>query len=181
MRDPVKILIRNEEVTLEGIKQFYINVEERKNKFVTLIDLFERLDITQSVIYANTRRVVDDLAAKLNAEQFTVSKIHGELDAQDREMVMREFISGSSRVLVSTDLLARGIDVQQVSIVINYDFPSTKENYIHRCGRCGRFGRKGIAISLVTNDDAKMMREVESFYHTEIGEMQNDVEKHLKD
>merc|ERR1712187_266718 len=97
--------------------------------------------------------------------------LHAELDQRDRDLVMREFRSGSSRVLISTDLLARGIDVQQVSLVINCDLPQSMENYLHRIGRSGRFGRKGVAINFVTNSDVGTMKQIEKFYHTQIEEM----------
>jgi translation initiation factor 4A len=93
------------------------------------------------------------------------------MEQSAREVIMKEFRSGSSRVLIATDLLARGIDVQQVSLVINYDLPTSKENYVHRIGRGGRFGRKGVAINFVTAEDVKMLREIEQFYNTEILEM----------
>jgi translation initiation factor 4A len=171
MRDPIQILVKTEEVTLEGIKQFYIAVEKEDWKLDTLIDLYETLTITQSIIYVNTRRKVEWLTDKMAAKDFTVSAIHGEMTAQDRELVMKEFRSGSSRVLISTDLLARGIDVQQVSLVINYDLPALRENYIHRIGRSGRFGRKGVAINFVTTEDVRQMRDIEKFYSTQINEM----------
>src|ERR1700748_3184217 len=93
------------------------------------------------------------------------------MDQKQREVLMKEFRTGSSRILITTDLLARGIDVQQVSLVINYDLPTSKENYIHRIGRGGRFGRKGVAINFVTDEDTKMLREIEQFYSTSIEEM----------
>merc|ERR1712146_152109 len=99
---------------------------------------------------------------------FTVSVIHADLDQEERSLVMRQFRSGSSRVLISTDLLARGIDVQQVSLVINYDLPHKVENYLHRIGRSGRFGRKGMAINFVTERDVRSMREIERYYETQI-------------
>lgn len=86
---------------------------------------------------------------------------HGDMEQKQREVLMKEFRSGSSRVLITTDLLARGIDVQQVSLVINYDLPTNRENYIHRIGRGGRFGRKGVAINFVTNEDVRMLRDIE--------------------
>src|SRR5215471_16989109 len=97
------------------------------------------------------------------------------MEQKQREVLMKEFRSGSSRVLITTDLLARGIDVQQVSLVINYDLPANRENYIHRIGRGGRFGRKGVAINFVTADDVRMMREIEQFYSTQIEEMPMNV------
>ena len=113
--------------------------------------------------------------AKLKANNFTVSAIHADLPQAERDTIMNEFRSGSSRILISTDLLARGIDVQQVSLVINYDLPANKENYIHRIGRGGRFGRKGVAINFVTKLDVGMMREIEKFYSTQIDEMPADI------
>lgn len=175
MRDPVKILVKKEELTLEGIKQFYVNVEKEEWKLDTLCDLYETLTITQAVIFVNTRRKVDWLTEKMHSRDFTVSSIHGDMEQKDRELIMKEFRSGSSRVLITTDLLARGIDVQQVSLVINYDLPANRENYIHRIGRGGRFGRKGVAINFVTADDARILKDIEQFYHTQIDEMPMNV------
>ncbi|KAL8781595.1 MAG: hypothetical protein Q9213_005945 [Squamulea squamosa] len=175
MRDPVRILVKKDELTLEGIKQFYIAVEKEDWKLDTLSDLYETVTITQAVIFCNTRRKVDWLTDKLTARDFTVSAMHGDMDQGQRDLIMKEFRSGSSRVLIATDLLARGIDVQQVSLVINYDLPANRENYIHRIGRGGRFGRKGVAINFVTADDVRMMREIEQFYSTQIEEMPMNV------
>jgi translation initiation factor 4A len=140
-----------------------IAVEKEDWKLETLCDLYETVTITQAVIFCSTRRKVDWLTSKLHEREFTVSAMHGEMDQGQREVIMKEFRSGSSRVLIATDLLARGIDVQQVSLVINYDLPASKENYIHRIGRGGRFGRKGVAINFVTAEDTKMLREIETF------------------
>uniref|UniRef100_UPI00358F3755 eukaryotic initiation factor 4A-II isoform X3 n=1 Tax=Myxine glutinosa TaxID=7769 RepID=UPI00358F3755 len=175
MREPVRILVKKEELTLEGIKQFYINVEREEWKLDTLCDLYETLTITQAVIFLNTRRKVDWLTEKMQARDFTVSAMHGDMDQKERDLIMREFRSGSSRVLITTDLLARGIDVQQVSLVINYDLPTNRENYIHRIGRGGRFGRKGVAINFVTTEDKRILRDIESFYNTQIEEMPMNV------
>merc|ERR1712195_196104 len=169
------ILVKKEELTLEGIKQFYISVEREEWKLDTLCDLYETLTITQAVIIANTRRKVDWLTEKMQEREFTVSSMHGDMDQKERDVIMREFRTGSSRVLITTDLLARGIDVQQVSLVINYDLPTNRENYIHRIGRSGRFGRKGVAINFVTDDDVRAMRELEAFYNTQIEEMPMNV------
>jgi translation initiation factor 4A len=171
MRDPVRILVKRDELTLEGIKQFYIAVEKEEWKLDTLCDLYETVTITQAVIFCNTRRKVDWLTEKMHAREFTVSAMHGDMEQKQREVLMKEFRSGSSRVLITTDLLARGIDVQQVSLVINYDLPTNRENYIHRIGRGGRFGRKGVAINFVTTDDVRMLRDIEQFYNTQIDEM----------
>lgn len=175
MREPIRILVKKEELTLEGIKQFYISVEREDWKLDTLCDLYETLTITQAVIFCNTRRKVDWLMEKMHSRDFTVSALHGDMDQKERDIIMREFRSGSSRVLITTDLLARGIDVQQVSLVINYDLPTNRENYIHRIGRGGRFGRKGVAINFVTEDDKRTLRDIEQFYNTQIEEMPMNV------
>jgi len=175
MRDAVRILVKKDELTLEGIRQFYVAIEKEDWKLETLCDLYETLTITQAIIYCNTRRKVDFLQKSLSGRDFTVSTMHAELDQKERDLVMREFRSGSSRVLISTDLLARGIDVQQVSLVINYDLPQCMENYLHRIGRSGRFGRKGVAINFVTNNDVRAMKDIEKFYHTQIEEMPMDI------
>jgi len=171
MRDPIQILIKKEELTLEGIRQFHIQIEKEEWKFETLCDLYDTVNITQAVIFANTKRKVEELAKNMIAKKFTVSYMHGEMEQKERDVIMREFRSGSSRVLITTDLLARGIDVQQVSVVINYDLPGNHENYIHRIGRSGRFGRKGVAINFVSPNDANMLKEIQAFYSTEIEEM----------
>lgn len=170
MRNPIRILVKKDELTLEGIKQFFINVEKEEFKYDCLVDLYDTISVTQAVIFCNTRRKVEELTERLTADKYTVSAIHSELSQQERDTIMNEFRTGSSRILISTDLLARGIDVQQVSLVINYDLPSNKENYIHRIGRGGRFGRKGVAINFVTDKDVGMMRDIEKFYSTQIEE-----------
>jgi len=175
MREPIRILVKRDELTLEGIKQFYIAVEREEWKLDTLCDLYETLTITQAIIYCNTRRKVDWLTEKMQSRDFTVSAMHGDMDQRERDLIMREFRSGSSRVLITTDLLARGIDVQQVSLVINYDLPTNRENYIHRIGRSGRFGRKGVAINFLTQGDVRYLRDIEQFYHTQIEEMPMNV------
>lgn len=175
MRDPARILVKKDELTLEGIQQFFVAMDKEEWKLDVLCDLYETCTITQAIIYCNTRRKVDKLAEELERRDFTVSTMHADLDQAARELVMREFRSGSSRILVSTDLLARGIDVQQVSLVINFDLPRQMENYLHRIGRSGRFGRKGVAINFVTNADVRNMQDIERFYHTQIEELPGDI------
>ena len=175
MRDPIRILVKKDELTLEGIKQFYIAIEREEWKLETLCDLYATLTITQAIIYCNTRRKVDWLTEQMQQRDFTVSSMHGDMDQRERDLIMKDFRSGSSRVLITTDLLARGIDVQQVSLVINYDLPPNRENYIHRIGRSGRFGRKGVSINFITQADIKYLRDIESFYNTQIEEMPSNV------
>ena len=167
MTDPVRILVKRDELTLEGLKQYFIAVEKEEWKFDTLCDLYDTLTITQAVIFCNTRRKVDWLTDKMREANFTVSSMHGEMPQKERDSIMQDFRQANSRVLISTDVWARGIDVQQVSLVINYDLPSNRENYIHRIGRSGRFGRKGVAINFVTSEDVRILRDIERmFYHT---------------
>jgi ATP-dependent RNA helicase len=166
MNDPVRILVRRDELTLEGIRQFFIAVEKEEWKFDTLCDLYDTLTITQAVIFCNSKQKVDWLALKLKEKHFTVCAIHGDMDQSTREQVMEEFRSGSSRVL---------IDVQQVSLVICYDLPTNRELYIHRIGRSGRFGRKGVAINFVKDEDVRLLRDIEQFYSTQIEEMPTNV------
>ncbi|KAK6158625.1 hypothetical protein DH2020_005939 [Rehmannia glutinosa] len=175
MTDPVRILVKRDELTLEGIKQFFVAVEKEEWKFDTLCDLYDTLTITQAVIFCNTKRKVDWLTAKMRENNFTVSSMHGDMPQKERDAIMGEFRSGQTRVLITTDVWARGLDVQQVSLVINYDLPNNRELYIHRIGRSGRFGRKGVAINFVKSDDIKILRDIEQYYSTQIDEMPMNV------
>jgi len=179
MNNPVNILVKQEELTLQGINQFYVNCEREQWKYETLCDLYNDINITQAVIFCNARRKVDWLTERMTRDNFTVSATHGSVDPSERKKIMEEFRTGSSRVLITTDLLARGIDVQQVSVVINYDLPRSKENYLHRIGRSGRFGRKGLALNFVTQDDLKDLRDLERYYDTVIEPMPVDVASYL--
>ncbi|GAB4855034.1 hypothetical protein Ancab_023620 [Ancistrocladus abbreviatus] len=175
MTDPVRILVKRDELTLEGIKQFFVAVEKEDWKFDTLCDLYDTLTITQAVIFCNTKRKVDWLTEKMRSNNFTVSSMHGDMPQKERDAIMDEFRKGLTRVLITTDVWARGLDVQQVSLVINYDLPNNRELYIHRIGRSGRFGRKGVAINFVKSDDIKILRDIEQYYSTQIDEMPMNV------
>jgi len=171
MDKPLKILVKTEQLTLEGIKQFYVNAERNDFKFETLCDLYNMISAAQSIIYCNSKKIVNDLSRRLADNNFTVATIHGEMPQEERTEIVEKFRRGDSRILLSTDLLSRGIDVQQVSIVINYDIPYSIENYIHRIGRSGRFGRKGVAINFVTHVDIGKLHDIQKFYHTMIEEL----------
>ena len=179
MTDPVKVLVKRDELTLEGIKQYFVAVGEEEWKFDTLTDIFDQLIVTQCVIFCNSRKKVDWLAAKMKEACFTVVSMHGEMPQKDRDSIMQDFRRGSSRVLITTDIWARGIDVQQVSLVVNYDLPLDRENYIHRIGRSGRFGRKGVAVNFVKEPEVGVIREIEKFYGTRIDEMPADMSELL--
>ena len=171
MRNPKKILVKKDELTLEGIKQFYVNVERNEYKFDVLCDLYDVISVAQSIIYCNSKRMVNDIAYKLRNKNFTVASIHSDMQQNERNQIIKDFRNGDSRILLSTDLLSRGIDVQQVSIVINYDIPFSIDNYIHRIGRSGRFGRKGVAINLITFTDISKLHDIEKYYSTQIEEL----------
>ena len=171
MNHPVKILVKKEQLTLQGIQQYYIGLTTEEDKYLTLKDLYGQINVAQSIIYCSYRRKVEWLKDHLLEEEFTVSYIHGEMSQETRDEVMNEFRNGKSRILITTDLLARGIDVPQVSLVINYDLPNDKESYIHRIGRSGRYGKKGNAINFVLSKDSQYVKELESFYNTHIAEL----------
>lgn len=175
MVDPVQVLVRRDELTLEGIKQFFVDVGKEEWKFDTLCDLYDSITIAQSVVFCNTKRKVDWLTDRMRQANFTVAAMHGEMPQRERDEIMGEFRRGISRVLITTDVWARGIDVQQVSVVFNYDLPINRENYLHRIGRSGRFGRKGIAINFATSDDIHVLRDIEQYYATQIEEMPANV------
>ena len=168
MNNPLKILVKNEELTLEGIDQFYINVEEEQFKFEVLADLYRFLSINQTIIYCNSKKKCQQIHHRLEQNNFTVSSIHSDMNQQERNNVIEKFRLGGVRILLATDIIARGIDVQQVSTVINFDLPLKKEIYIHRIGRSGRYGRKGMAINFVTKNDFSYLKQIESFYATSI-------------
>ena len=175
MRNPLKILVKNENLTLEGIKQYFIKLQRPEFKLDVLIDLYQYISVSQTIIYCNDKRRVDFISRKLTTNGFTVSSIHGNMDSRDRIDIMNSFRNGETRILISTDLLARGIDIQQISLVINYDIPLSKENYIHRIGRSGRFGRKGVAINLISKFEITKLKEIEEFYSTQIDPLPADV------
>lgn len=179
MRDPIRILVKTEEVTLDGIRQYYIDVVQDNYKYEILCDLYKTISVSQTIIFCRTKQRVEMLQQQLNDNNYAVSSIHSDLTTQERETIIHNFKNGDSRILIATDLIARGIDIQQVSLVINYDLPRDKENYVHRIGRGGRFGRKSVAINFLTRDDVNFMREIEKFYCIEVNELPANIEELL--
>jgi translation initiation factor 4A len=173
--DAIRILINPEKLTLEGVKQYYVELDQEDWKFEALYDLYQNLNINQLIIFVNKRQKAEWLAYKMKEKGFTLECIHGDMDVSERRTRMNEFRSGQVRVLISTDLLARGIDVQQVSMVINYDFPIDRENYLHRIFRAGRFLKKGVAINFVSGEEFKMMKEAQKYFNLNIGELPNNL------
>jgi len=174
MRDPEKILVKKDSLTLEGIKQNYIQIENDHNKFEVICDLYSSISVTQTIIYCNSIPRVERLYEDMIKENYPVSFIHSGLDKELRNKNFNEFKNGKTRILISTDITSRGIDIQQVSTVINFDLPKSVHVYLHRIGRSGRWGRKGRGINLVTKYDLRQVKTIESHYSTEITELQND-------
>jgi len=175
MRDPIRILVKKDQLTLEGIKQYYIDLERDDWKFDVLVDLYKTLTLAQTILYVNTRNKCEWLSRRLQEKGYSISSMHGSMSPEERSAVMENFRRGDSRILISTDLLARGIDVQQVSLVVNYDLPSSIENYIHRIGRSGRFGRKGVAINFCTTEELSKLNSLREYYATQIDEMPENI------
>jgi superfamily II DNA/RNA helicase len=171
MREPVKICIKAESLTLEGIKQYYIAVDDDKIKYLTLKDLYHHISVAQCIIYANSVKRVIDLYEAMNEDGFPVCCIHSNMEKGERERAFKDFRNGTARVLISSNVTSRGIDIQQVSVVINFDLPRDIHNYLHRIGRSGRWGRKGTGINFITRRDVPKLKEIESYYDTQIEEL----------
>ena len=171
MRDPVKILVKAEQLTLEGISQFYVAMENDEQKYETLKDIYGMISMSQCIIYCNSVKRVNDLYEAMQSDNFPVCQIHSSMDKDERNKSYQEFKSGKQRVLISSNVTARGIDVQQVSTVINFDVPSCVHTYLHRIGRSGRWGRKGSGVNFVTRRDYRKLKEIESYYGTTIPEL----------
>jgi len=175
MRNPVKIVVKKEMLTLEGIKQYYIAVDDDRQKYATLKDLFSYLSVSQCIIYCNSVRRVSDLYEAMKEDEFPVCCIHSNMEKAARDAAFNDFRNGNSRVMISSNVTARGIDIQQVSIVINFDLPKCVHTYLHRIGRSGRWGRKGVGINFITRRDVSKIKEIEGHYSCQIDEMPNDL------
>ena len=175
MRNPIKIIVQTEMLTLEGISQYYINLNSDRDKYMTLKDLFSFISLSQCIIYCNSIKRVADLYAAMKEDDFPVSCIHSGMDKLTRDNSFLEFKTGKSRVLISSNVTSRGIDIQQVSVVINFDIPKSVSTYLHRIGRSGRWGRKGVGINFLTQQDGSKMKEIEEFYSCQIKELPEDM------
>ena len=179
MNDPQQVLVKKEQLTLEGIQQFFINVKHNDWKYDVITDLYDTINVGQCIIYMNSKNKIEEIYDKLNASDFPVGFITGDRSVQERNEVMEQFRAGTLRILLSSDLLARGIDIQQLSLVINFDLPREKETYIHRIGRSGRYGRKGVAINLISDREVDYMKHIEEFYDTQVSEMPQNIADYL--
>jgi translation initiation factor 4A len=179
MRNPVRVSVKTEQLTLEGIAQYYVAVENDVQKYETLKDLFNSLSVSQCIIYANSVKRVADLYDAMIEDGFPVCCIHSNMERGDRDRAFQEFKTGKFRVLISSNVTARGIDIQQVSVVINFDIPKCVHTYLHRIGRSGRWGRKGLGVNLITKRDVYKMKEIESHYSTQIDELPSNFASHI--
>jgi superfamily II DNA/RNA helicase len=182
MHDPIKILLKNNEVIIDLITQFYVDVETEESKFDTLLDLYNLVSAAQTIIFCNTIRKVEWLEQQLKLNNFTITTIHSNMNQSERDNIVKEFRDGNTRLLLTTDLLSRGIDIPQVNMVINYDLPPNKETYVHRIGRCGRFDKKGVAITLVKSTDPcdiKTFNRMKHYYNMDIKEMPISIGQYL--
>lgn len=171
MRDPVRILVKSEQLTLEGIRQYYIALDDDGQKYETLRDLYRSLTIGQCIIYCNSVRRVQDLYQAMAEDKYKVCCIHSAMDKTERAQNYQDFKQGLFNVLISSNVTARGIDIQSVSTVLNFDMPRDNHTYLHRIGRSGRWGRKGVAINFVSRRDYRRMRDIERYYNTTIQEL----------
>merc|ERR1740130_1435412 len=164
-----------DELTLKGVTQYYAFVEERQ-KVSCLNTLFSKSDINQSMIFCNSTNRVELLAKRVTEIGYSCFYIHAKMIQDDRNRVFHEFRQGSSRHLVSSDLCTRGIDIQSVNVVVNFDFPKNSETYLHRIGRSGRFGHLGLGINFVTYDDRHNLYRIEQELGTEIKPIPSHIE-----
>lgn len=171
LRDPVKILVKTEALTLEGIQQYYVALESDEQKYETLKDIYGIISMSQCIIYCNSVKRVQDLYEAMTIDNFPVCQIHSGMDNAERKRSYTDFKNGIYRVLISSNVTSRGIDIQQVSTVINFDIPKCIHNYLHRIGRSGRWGRKGVGINFVTRHDSRKIKELEQYYSTQINEL----------
>lgn len=182
IHDPIKVLLKNHEIAVESIAQFYIDVETEEYKFDTLMDLYNLVSTSQTIIFCNTIRKIEWLEENLKKNNFPITVIHSNMSQVERDTVVKEFRDGKTRLLLTTDLLSRGIDIPQVNMVINYDLPINKETYLHRIHRGGRFNTKSVAITMVRMkdpSDAKTLFRMQQFYKINIKEMPVDITKFL--
>ena len=179
MNNPEKVLVKKEQLTLEGIQQFFINIKHNDWKYDVISDLYDTINVGQCIIYMNSKNKILEIYDRLIKDNFPVGYITGDRTVNERNEIMEQFRSGTLRILLSSDLLARGIDIQQLSLVINFDLPREKETYIHRIGRSGRYGRKGVAINLINDKEVEYMKHIEEFYDTKINEMPQNIADYL--
>jgi superfamily II DNA/RNA helicase len=180
MRDPVNIFVKTEALTLEGISQYFVAVDDDKQKYLAMKDLYSYISLSQCIIYCNSIKRVIDLHDAMIEDGFPVCCIHSNMDKSARDVAFADFRNGKYRVMISSNVTARGIDIQQISVVINFDIPKCVHTYLHRIGRSGRWGRKGVGINFITRRDVSKLKEIEQHYDTQISELPGNFEQLFK-
>jgi len=180
MRDPINIFVKTEALTLEGISQYFVAVDDDKQKYLAMKDLYSYISLSQCIIYCNSIKRVIDLHAAMIEDGFPVCCIHSNMDKSARDVAFADFRNGKYRVMISSNVTARGIDIQQISVVINFDIPKCVHTYLHRIGRSGRWGRKGVGINFITRRDVSKLKEIEQHYDTQITELPGNFEQLFK-
>lgn len=180
MRDPINIFVKTEALTLEGISQYFVAVDDDKQKYLAMKDLYSYISLSQCIIYCNSIKRVIDLHAAMVEDGFPVCCIHSNMDKSARDLAFADFRNGKYRVMISSNVTARGIDIQQISVVINFDIPKCVHTYLHRIGRSGRWGRKGVGINFITRRDVSKLKEIEQHYDTQITELPGNFEQLFK-
>jgi ATP-dependent RNA helicase DeaD len=166
MVEPETIMIGEEQIVLPTTKQVYFNIE-RKNKIWALCRVLDAYK-PKAIVFVQTKVMVDILAKRLDSYGYRVGELHGDLTQARREKVLKEFREGKTAVLIATDVAARGLDIEGVTHVINYDIPEDPEVYVHRIGRTGRAGKEGIAITFITSKEVHLLKKINEFGVTEI-------------
>jgi len=180
MRDPITTYVKSSDLKVDKISQFYIALTSDQQKYEVLKDLFSNITISKTIIYCNSVKRVQDLHDALKQDEYPVSCIHSNFTEEERKDALDDFMSGKSRVLISSDITARGIDVPEVNIVVNFDLCKCKRKYLHRVGRSGRWGRRGVAINFITRRDTQTVKEIEEYYETQFMELPQDYADKIK-
>lgn len=171
MKNPLHLLMKTEDLSLKCIEQYYVAVSNDQMKYSVLKDIFSSISVSKCIIYCNNVNRVVTLTESMMRDGFSVCCIHSNMDKIHRGEVLNHFRIGDTRVLISSDVTSRGIDIQQVSTVINFDLTRNVNTYLHRIGRGGRWGRKGAAITFVTRQDIPDIRRIENYYKINIQEL----------
>lgn len=175
LRNPIKILVEKEKISVEAIKHFYVPLDREDDKYDNLVDIYQQVNVCQAVIFVNSIEKGSDLSRELISCGHSIGVIHSKLDEIEKNEILKQFRLTQTRILIATDLISRGIDVQSVGLVINYDVPHDSDKYIHRVGRSGRFGKLGVAITFMVKNrgDISRMKEIEQDYKIEFDELRN--------
>ena len=179
MNNPLKLIIKNNELTLEGISQFYVLLNSDNVKLDCLMDIYSSICVSSTIIFCNSKKKAQWLSDQLKIKNFAVKCIHGDIEQRERDIIYKDFQRGVFRIIISTDIWSRGIDINSVGFVVNFDLPYKKESYIHRIGRSGRYGKKGVAINFINDKEYHQLKRIEEYYSTQIFEMPVNIESYL--